>query len=239
MGFVRKVEFGFGEVSLERNPRSRNLKIKIHPEKGVLVTMPALCTEAYALTFVKNKEAWIRKCLAKTSQVINRITVFNEFTEFSTKFHKLNVQKHNRPALKYEARQGRLTVFYPDFADTSDPKIQHFIRHAIVQTIRFEALNYLPKRTKELAAIFNLEVSGVKVRNNKTRWGSCSGKNSINLNIHLMRLPDRLIDYVILHELAHTRVKSHGKPFWQFLETLLPYARLFDKELNSYHLGYW
>jgi len=239
MGFIRKVEFDFGDVLLERNPRSKNLKIKIHPEKGILVTMPLLCTEAYALNFVKNKEAWIKSSLTKTARVKNKFTLFTETVVFKTRFHELVIQKHSRQVLRFEVKLGKLTVFYPDFTDVSDPKIQNFIRHAIIQTMKFEAKNYLPKRTLELANKFQLQVTEIKVRNNKTRWGSCSGKNSINLNIHLMRMPDPLIDYVILHELAHTKVKSHGKPFWQFLETLLPGAKLLDKKLNEYHLGYW
>lgn len=239
MGFIRKVEFDFGEVLLERNPRSRNLKIKIHPEKGVLVSIPLACTEAYALSFVKTKEAWIKKSLTKTVRVKNKSTVFTESTLFNTRFHRLQLQKHPKLTLRFEVRNGLLTIFYPETADVTDNRVQNFVRHAILQTMRFEAKNYLPKRTVELANKHKLNVTDVSVRNNKTRWGSCSGKNSINFNIHLMRLPDPLIDYVILHELAHTKVKSHGKPFWQFLETLLPGAKLLDKKLNEYHLGYW
>jgi predicted metal-dependent hydrolase len=239
MGFIRKVEFDFGEVLLERNARSRNLKIKIHPEKGVLVSIPFACTEAYALSFVKSKEAWIKKSLAKTIRVKNQNTLFTGSTSFNTRFHRLFIQKHPKQTLRFEVRNGELIAFYPETADVTDSRVQNFVRHAIVQTMRFEAKSYLPKRTLELANQHKLEVTDIRVRNNKTRWGSCSGKNSINLNIHLMRLPDPLIDYVILHELAHTKVKSHGIPFWQFLETLLPGAKRLDKKLNEYHLGYW
>jgi predicted metal-dependent hydrolase len=239
MGFIRKVGFDFGEVLLERNPRSKNLKIKIHPEKGILVSIPSACTEAYALSFVKNKEAWIKKSLAKTVRVKNKNTLFTEMTGFNTKFHELSIRKHNRQSLRFEVRNGELIVFYPETADVADSRVQNFVRHALIQTMRFEAKDYLPKRTLELAEMVQLQVSDISVRNNKSRWGSCSGKNSISLNIHLMRLPAALIDYVILHELAHIKVKSHGKPFWQFLESLLPGAKVLDKKLNEYHLGYW
>jgi predicted metal-dependent hydrolase len=239
MGFIRKVEFDFGEVLLQRNPRSRNLKIRIHPEKGIMVSIPSACSEAYALSFVKTKEDWIKKSLAKTTRVKNKSTVFTESTDFITHFHRLSLLKHPKLTLRFEVKNGVLTVYYPETADVTDSRVQDFVRHAILQTMRFEAKSYLPKRTLELANKVNLEVSNITVRNNKTRWGSCSGRNSISLNIHLMRLPSPLIDYFILHELAHIKVKSHGKPFWQFLESLLPGAKILDKKLNEYHLGYW
>ena len=105
--------------------------------------------------------------------------------------------------------------------------------------MRFEAKKHLPKRTREVAEFLGLEVGNISVRNNKSRWGSCSGKNNISLNINLMRLPEELCDYVIYHELAHIKVKQHGKPFWSYLETLLPGAKKLDKKLNLYHLTYW
>jgi predicted metal-dependent hydrolase len=239
MDFERKVEFSFGDVYLQRNLRSGNLRIKIHPEKGILVSMPRLCSEAHALDFVKQKEDWIKKSLAKTSIVRNKSTFFNEGSDFSTRKHRLEIKKHARQVLRFEARHGILLVCYPETADVAHPKIQDFIRHAILSTMRFEAKEYLPARTIELAAKIGLKVGEVTVRNNKGRWGSCSGKNSISLNIHLMRLPHELIDYVIYHELAHIKVKSHGKPFWQFMESILPGAAKLDKKLNEYHLVYW
>jgi hypothetical protein len=236
---THKVEFSFGNVYFQRNLRSKNLRIKIHPEKGVLVSIPGLCPESRALDFVKQKEEWIRKTLAKTSQVKNKTTLFNEDSVFSTRFHQLVIQQHARQVLRFEARHGKLLVCYPGTAQVDHPKIQEFIRQSILKTLHFEAREYLPKRTTELAQKTGLNYSGISLRNNKSRWGSCSGKNKISLNIHLMRLNNELIDYVILHELAHTKVKSHGKPFWQFLEGILPGAEKLDKRLNEYHLLYW
>jgi len=70
--------------------------------------------------------------------------------------------------------------------------------------LRKEAKDYLPQRTELLAAAHGFKYSGVTVKNISSRWGSCSSTNHINLNIHLVRLPEHLSDYVILHELTHT-----------------------------------
>ena len=85
-----------------------------------------------------------------------------------------------------------------------------------------------------LAEKYGLSFADLRVKNLKTRWGSCSSVNNINLNIHLMRLPEHLIDYVILHELAHTIHKNHGKGFWQTLDKFSGNARLLAKEMRQY-----
>ena len=77
----------------------------------------------------------------------------------------------------------------------------------------------------------------VTIRNQKTRWGSCSGKNNINLNMKLMNIPNHLIDYVILHELVHTKVKNHRPLFWGSLDIYVGNAKAIDKELKKYSLS--
>ncbi len=112
---------------------------------------------------------------------------------------------------------------------------QEYIRKGIIEALRNEAKNYLPERTDILAQKFGFKYEKVSVRNAKTRWGSCSGKNNISLNIHLMRLPEYLSDYVILHELCHTIEKNHGKKFWTLLDKVTGNAKRLDKELNNYN----
>lgn len=80
----------------------------------------------------------------------------------------------------------------------------------------------LPERVSELAKKHHFQYVSVTCRHQKTRWGSCSHKNRINLNIELMRLPEYLQDYIILHELTHTLHKHHQKSFWDHLEKVLP-----------------
>jgi predicted metal-dependent hydrolase len=77
----------------------------------------------------------------------------------------------------------------------------------------------------------------VFVKNQKTRWGSCSAKNNINLNMNLVRLPDELIDYVIFHELVHTKIKDHSKLFWEALSKFVKNPKSLDKKLRQYTLG--
>jgi len=92
----------------------------------------------------------------------------------------------------------------------------------------------LINRLKYLARKYGFTYNRVFIRNQKTRWGSCSSKNNISLNMKLVRLPDDLIDYVILHELTHTIRRNHSKAFWKELDTLVGSGKQISSRLRSY-----
>ena len=102
---------------------------------------------------------------------------------------------------------------------------------------RHEARKILVKRIDELAKAHGFRYNRIFIRNQKTRWGSCSSKNNISLNIKLVRLPERLTDYVIIHELVHTRIKSHNKKYYAALEQIVNDRKSLDQELKKYSAG--
>ena len=103
--------------------------------------------------------------------------------------------------------------------------------------LRKHALGYLPRRTVILAEKHGFSFRRVSVRKSRTRWGSCSSVNNINLSIYLMLLPLHLIDYVILHELVHTIHKNHSPDFWRMLDELTGNARELAKEIRRYRIS--
>jgi len=105
------------------------------------------------------------------------------------------------------------------------------------QISHVQACKILVDRLEEMARIHHLKYGKVSIKNQKTKWGSCSSKNNINLNINLVRLPDQLRDYVILHELVHTRFKNHGKEFWAELNRVVGGdAKGLARKLRTYRL---
>ncbi len=96
------------------------------------------------------------------------------------------------------------------------------------------AREILKNRLDALSEKHGFSYHRVFFRSQKTRWGSCSGKNNISLNVKLARLPEALIDYVILHELVHTRIKNHSKEFWVKLENIIGDAKTLNSKLNEY-----
>ena len=100
-----------------------------------------------------------------------------------------------------------------------------------------EAKRALVERLREIADIHDFHYAKVSIRKQKTRWGSCSGKNTISLNINLVRLPDELRDYVMLHELVHTQIKNHSKAFWAELNKAVGGdAKTLAKKVRHYKL---
>lgn len=99
---------------------------------------------------------------------------------------------------------------------------------------RAVARRVIVDRLEELAQQHGFSYQRVFVRNQKTRWGSCTVTNNINLNVNLIRLPAALRDYVILHELVHTRIKNHSPQFWKELEKHIEDCRQVDRQLNQY-----
>ncbi|MFH1664790.1 MAG: M48 family metallopeptidase [Candidatus Omnitrophota bacterium] len=115
-------------------------------------------------------------------------------------------------------------------------RAHHTVSQGLTGAGREKAGTILADRVSRLAAEYGFSYNRLTVRIQKTRWGSCSSKNNININAKLAELPEKIMDYVLLHELVHTRVKNHGKDFWKELERFLPEARDIDRELKKYQL---
>ena len=102
-----------------------------------------------------------------------------------------------------------------------------------------EAKQFIPARVNKLAAKYNFNYNKVFIKNIKSRWGSCSKKGNVNFSLHLMLLPEELIDYVILHELAHTVEHNHSKNYWAVLNKIYGNSKIIDKKLKDYRVGIW
>lgn len=224
---------------MRRSSKARYVRIHVGVDEGVVVVLPRNMPEKTGLEFAKEKMVWIRKSLNRQKKIQEQYSLFTEDSQFKTRMHSLVIQKHDRKTIKTRISTDKILVCYPDFADVKDNRIQSVIRKAIEETWYLEAKILLPQRVRELAELHKFSYNKLSIKNAKTRWGSCSSNNNINLNLQLMRLPDSLIDYVILHELTHTMKKHHQATFWKHLEKMIPDARYRDKELNNYNLRYW
>ena len=104
------------------------------------------------------------------------------------------------------------------------------------QINRTRAQKLLVERLNELSEMNGFSYNKVFIRNQKTRWGSCSAKNNISLNMKLLLLPEELRNYVILHELVHTQIKNHSSKFWGELNKYVGDAKSYQSRLNEYGL---
>ncbi|NOZ36229.1 MAG: M48 family metallopeptidase [Chlorobi bacterium] len=221
-----------GTVKITKKRGVKRMTLNVKQSSVVTMTIPYSVSFRQAENFIKEKKNWIIRSKKKISEKEDKKTKFSQETIFSTKNHRL---------IFIQATKNHI-IITPDFIKVffisedmfQTPEFQEYIHKGIIEALKDEAKEYLPERTYFLANNFNFKYEKVSVRNAKTRWGSCSGKNNISLNIHLMRLPEHLSDYVILHELCHTIEKNHGKKFWTLLDKVSGNAKKLDKELKNY-----
>ena len=106
-----------------------------------------------------------------------------------------------------------------------------------VERLRREARKYIPPTIERLAQANGLTYNTLRISSAHTRWGSCSGKNGISISLFVMLLPEHLREFIILHELCHTRHHNHSAAFHTLLNTLVDgRERLLDKELKGYRI---
>ncbi len=202
-----------GEVRYVINKRARNLAIRINQQGEVRVTIPRYVNQKRAEGFLMSKKKWIVKKLVEMRKTSAESRIPEEGGTMTVR------EKEIRVVLKNGDRN---------------------LEDAIWRILNSEASSHLPHRVKELASEHGLSYSGVKIRRMKTRWGSCTVKNSINLNSWLMMLPDHLADYVILHELMHTRHKDHSPRFWQALDEITRgRSKMLRKEIRKQRIMYF
>jgi predicted metal-dependent hydrolase len=107
------------------------------------------------------------------------------------------------------------------------------IKRAVIQTYKICAKSILTGKTAEYAKRMGVTPAAVKINSAKTRWGSCSAKNSLNFSWRLIMAEDSVIDYVVVHELAHIREHNHSKRFWAVVEDVLPDYRRRKQRLKA------
>lgn len=216
-----------GTVTFSRNKRSKNIKISVKPDKTVLVSFPFYVSGKEVAAFVQKNEAWIMRQQQKFDVRKKRI---EPGTEIQTKLHTIVFLQGEKNNVVTENTQ--INVFLTEFQSEN---AQAYLENVITEIYRFEARKLLPPRLKQLAMKHGFTYSKVTIRNNKRNWGSCSGKNNISLNLQMMKLPNELIDYILLHELVHTEIKNHGADFWKQLDAITGgQARLLAKKVKQF-----
>lgn len=221
-----------GDVLLKKNIRSTRIRLYVKPNQQVIVSIPAEASFKAAEDFALKHTEWILKQLEKHNHALSE---YDLNSVYYTKFHVVKISEKDceKPVARISGNSVQVSL--PAGTSISAGAVQEFISKVVTEVYRKEAKTYLPQRTMELAQQFGFKFNEVSVRNNHSNWGSCSSKNNISLNINLMKLPDHLIDYIILHELSHTLVKNHGKEFYWVLDRVTGNrARELAKEIKKF-----
>lgn len=224
-----------GNIKVTKYRRSKRMKIAVNAKKQVSVSIPYFVSYNRGLGFVKEKMPWI---IQVQNKLETREEAFLIKHDFTLKFLDKTLVMQPGPISVVRAMQkgNGIIVQYPEQLDLKNPEIQHLLKSTIIEILRMEAKKYLPQRVRELAIGHGFNYTGVAIKNLRSRWGSCSSRDNINLNLHLIRIPKHLIDYVILHELVHTKHRNHSPHFWNALSKVLQSdAKALQKEMRNYH----
>lgn len=274
-----------GDIFLRKQAGIHNIRLSVHPRRGIVVTVPWFMRYEDGIAFVHSRKEWILKNRQRQKERVDKareegrgMPIIRDGISIRTQHQEIIIRRspqgtlfgfdeaweHPLGAYGKTASKRRGTIgqtarilttenlsdrIAADHSDgTASPGIsgtliegsnskeaiavtritypyewgeklnpgsieERMTTESIIKALRKEAKNYLPARIAELASMYGFKYEKLAIKNNLTNWGSCSSKGNINLNLHLIRLPYSLCDFVILHELCHLKHFNHGEGF--------------------------
>lgn len=200
----------FGKITIRRSARASQVRLRVAPDGTLRASLPLYAPTFLVTRLIKSSRQELRDLLHQSQPQ----TMYTDGMQIG-KSHHLTVRPG--PTLDARRRGQQIIINLPEGLTIRDPAVVRTIRDAVISALRIEAKSYLPKRLSFLAQKYGFQYERVRFSHASGRWGSCSSAGTISLNIALMKLPFELIDYVIIHELAHTRHMNHSPEFWKLV----------------------
>lgn len=214
-------------ISVYKRRGNRSMRLTIAPGGKIRLSIPTWVRYDAGLTFARSRMGWIRANLPSLPPAL-------EDGQAIGKAHRLRFVAGPVDAPRSRVRLAEVVVTHPPQLASDDPAVQKLAAAAGVRALRAQAEQLLPQRLQALAQRHGFSYGSVRIKQLKGRWGSCDAQKNVVLNLFLMQLPWDLIDYVLLHELVHTRVLKHGPDFWDALQQVLPAAKGHRHRLRAY-----
>lgn len=214
---AENIEFKY---KVRKSKKAKYVSLKVSPTGGLEVVIPFLYRNFDLEKFLYSKRNWIKEKLDKVETIKSKQLLFgrelvleeqfNLFNDFSVllKFDKLIISKPENYKLN------ALEIFD--------------------EWLFNQAEKYIPSRVNSLARKFEFDFNKVKIKNQKTRWGSCSSKKNLSFNYRLMSFNKRVIDYVIIHELCHLKEMNHSPKFWNLVEEIMPDYKIHRRTIRNF-----
>jgi len=207
--------------TLKRSGKRRSIGLRID-DRGLTVSVPLRASEKWLSSVLQDKAHWVVEKLDGWQACKPPVPRWQdgEKIDFLGELLELRVVP-SLFAAPAQQRGHQLWVFVADDSDSAH------IEQAVSHWYRREAELFFAQRVARFAPLLNTAPRTVKLSQAQTQWGSCTAQGAVRLNVQLIKLPPRLIDYVVVHELAHLRELNHSAAFWRVVESVCPnYARL-------------
>ena len=212
-------------VVYRRHARARNYVMRLRADKTVVVTIPRGGAQKFARSFVESRKSWLEKQWRVLDSQKGPPDVLRPGMDVLFRGSRETLSlfaAHPAPELLLADQR---IPFNPDLGD---------VRPVVEKHLHRLAMEELPRRVLELAAQYECQVRRVVIRNQRTRWGSCSCHGAISLNWRLIQLPAHVRDYIIIHELMHLRHLNHSPRFWAEVEKSCPDYRTAEDWLKRH-----
>ena len=200
-------------INIKRTDRKKTVSFQV--ERGLVkVLVPKHLDKIKLDKIIKSKSKWIKNKLSKVDVILpyrKKDYVSGEDFMYLGKHFKLKVIKSGKYKVKLSDKYLTINIK----SHTKEDKIKRLLKNWYFEN----ADKYLKEITEELSQKYSLEFKSVKVRNYRSRWGSCSSIGSIFYNWKIIMAPKKIIRYVVLHELAHTKFHNHSPRFWSYLKS--------------------
>lgn len=223
------IDHEFGAIPIKRVSNARYVRLRLTPQGTIVATLPRLGTISMVKKLLESSRPALRKAIAVNEQ--SKPPHYRDGARVGAS-HTIIVSYGDRASARAQGQHILWTVSRNRSPD--DLSQQDVVRAAVRKALDREAKAYLPRRLRYLADQYGMHYTNVRYSNAKGRWGSCSSRGVISLNVALMNLPMELIDYVLIHELSHTLHLNHSPAFWSSVEQCYPDYKVARKQLKSY-----
>lgn len=218
----------FGKITIRRSIRAKQVRIKVAPDGTLRASMPMYTPIILVKHFIKSSRDELRTILNRAKPAYN----YENGMQIG-KSHTLIIQPSSSASSSVYLHGQQIILRLSDQNSIRDIDVERQVRDKIIAALKVEAKSYLPKRLTYLAQKFGYQYKNVRFSHASGRWGSCNSNGTISLNIALMKLPFELIDYVLVHELSHTKQMNHSQAFWKLVGACDPDYRLHRNSLKS------
>ncbi len=216
---------------VRRSPKRRTLEIVVGRRGDLRVYAPRSAPQSEMQAWVKRKLLWVHRQLAKhearAAKTVTPEFVSGETFSYLGRTYRLQLVDRQRQALRLD---GNAFLLRRDARETAERHFRSWYRR--------NGLPWVEERVGLIAPRLSVSPAGVVVRDLGYRWGSCNRKGGVYFHWKLLQLPVRLIDYVIVHELAHLAIAHHGPAFWGSVERALPDWRERKAEIMDCGMGF-
>lgn len=218
-------------VEIWRRPRQRHMHLRVRPDGALRVTCHKRVAKREIFAFLRDSEAFIEKCLTALGEQRERFPpkAFTSEEPYLYLGQRLPLQIiwSWSPRIKVRAQIDHIEMVAPLSSSPAERK------KAMYKYFQQQAREVFTARVETFAGQMNLYPSSVTVRGQKTRWGSCSTEGRVNLNWKLLAAPPEIIDYVVIHELAHLKHMNHSPQFWAVVSQHFPEHKQAKKWLTA------